>query len=272
MKNIYKIDESVFLKISKYTNIKTYKLYDKGEEIVLSEMEESSYIISNVAFDKDYVVIYTENKLVDDDTVVIDSVYDIKNKRFLNIKNNKELITDIKYTYILKHEIDLKVILSIINVSKLKNVDESAIESAIKYFSADSDEINKKDIIYYIFKTYPELINHRFVDPCISNFELRKIAKSVGGDKLSFFKIPHTLNDISKENEKSNNRKLEENLMNFRPLNNDFNFGNINGMAKNNDFSFEYIYHDDANKDEEYNDVMFEKKLDRLNLANSRKI
>jgi len=272
MKNIYKIDDKVFLKISKYTNIRTYKLYDSGEETVLSEMEESSYIISNVAFDKDYVVIYTENKLVDDDSVVIDSVYDIKNKRFLNIKNNKELITDIKYTYILKHEIDLKVILSIINVSKLKNVDESAIESAIKYFSADSDEINKKDIIYYIFKTYPELINHRFVDPCLSNFELRKIAKSVGGDKLAFFKIPHTLNDTLAKTESVNNKKLEESLMNFNSLNDDFDFNNIVALEKNNDFSFGYIYHDSSSKDDEYNDVMFEKKLDRLNLENTRKI
>lgn len=272
MKNIYKIDENTFLNISKYTNVKTYKLYENGKEIILSEITESDYIKSYVIYDTDYVVIYTENNLVDEDSIVIDSVYDIKEKRFLNIQNNKKLITDIKYTYILKHEIDLKVILSIINDYKLKGVDDGAIESAIKYLSSDSDEINKKDITYYIFKTYNELINYRSVDPCLSPFEYKRIVKTVGGEKLAFFKIPHTFDDDLSKDEKNNNKLLEENLLNFGSLNDDFKFNHMVNIEKNDDFSFGYIYHDSSNKDDEYNDIMFEKKLENLNLKNPKKI
>ncbi len=271
MGKLFKIDENVILKISKYTNVKKFTLYNNFEEIDLFQIEEANYTVTSVAYDKNYIVIYKENKMIDGDSFTICCVYDVKNNKFINFKNDNELITDIKYTYLKKHEIDLKVILSIINVSKLKNVDDGAIESAIKYLSADDNTITKRDIIYYIFKTYPKLFEYRFVDPCISKHELKKIAKAIGGEKLAFFKILHTLKESNKDNIK-NNRELQESLDNFNPFNDEKLRNIVSSKESSNSFSFDFIYKDAPNRDEEYNDVIFEKKLDRLNLDNTKRV
>lgn len=153
-------------------------MIDGDKEVLLSDIETDEYFWNKWVYDENYVVAYSRGCMVNQIPLTVEAAYSIKNKRLLNMQNEriKELL---EFMLICKKGFDLTQILTEINSSDLG------------LLSGD-----KKDIMSYILEAYPQLEKYASLTEKLSVSEYHSIEEELGESTFWLYAIPQDLSFV----------------------------------------------------------------------------
>ena len=195
MKNIIKINDEISIKESRTINKTKIYIIKNNEQILLTNIKTNDYFWCKCAYDENYIVVYSRGCMVNQIPLNIESAYDIKNDKFINLKS-KNIKTILEYMFISKKSFDLAVILSVINFVDSNMATPQEIDNFIKYLTFGNKKINLNDIKLYILNCYPSLKEYTNLKFPISIFKYRKLLDEIERDTFWFHIMPQNLDYI----------------------------------------------------------------------------
>ncbi len=162
-------DENLEYSDSKLTSI---YICVGSEKILLCEKITDDYRSLNYVFDENYIVaIYN---FMDS---FVEAVYDINNKKILELDDEKRRI--LEYMYISDRRFNIEIILQYINEADLKITSEEKITEFEKYITGFNKNISKEEVIDYICEEYPIFEDYKDISAPLSVIDYRKIVEEI---------------------------------------------------------------------------------------------
>ena len=195
MEKITKINDSLSVKEDNRKNRTIISVIDGDKEVLLSDIETDDYFWNKWVYDDNYVVAYSRGCMVNQIPLTVEAAYSMKNKRLLNMKNEriKELL---EFMLICKKGFDLTQILTEINSSDLGLLSDDKKDELRNYLTSGNKNINKKDIMSYILEAYPQLEKYASLTEKLSVSEYRSIREELDESTFWLHAIPQDLSFV----------------------------------------------------------------------------
>lgn len=201
MEKITKIADSLSVKEDNRKNRTIISVIDGDKEVLLSDIETDEYFWNKWVYDENYVVAYSRGCMVNQIPLTVEAAYSIKNKRLLNMQNEriKELL---EFMLICKKGFDLTQILTEINSSDLGLLSGDKKDELRNYLTSGNKNINKKDIMSYILEAYPQLEKYASLTEKLSVSEYHSIEEELDESTFWLHAIPQDLSFVEDAPEK----------------------------------------------------------------------
>ena len=195
MEKITKITDNLSVKEDNRKNRTIISVIDGDKEVLLSDIETDEYFWNKWVYDENYVVAYSRGCMVNQIPHTVEAAYSIKNKRLLNMQNEriKELL---EFMLICKKGFDLTQILTEINSSDLGLLSGDKKAELRNYLTSGNKNINKKDIMSYILEAYPQLEKYASLTEKLSISEYRSIEEELDESTFWLHAIPQDLSFV----------------------------------------------------------------------------
>ena len=195
MEKITKINDSLSVKEDNRKNRTIISVIDGDKEVLLSDIETDDYFWNKWVYDENYVVAYSRGCMVNQIPLTVEAAYSIKNKRLLNMQNEriKELL---EFMLICKKGFDLTQILTEINSSDLGLLSDDKKDELRNYLTSGNKNINKKDIMSYILEAYPQLEKYASLTEKLSVSEYHSIEEELDESTFWLHAIPQDLSFV----------------------------------------------------------------------------
>lgn len=202
MKRIEVINDKLMVEIKKTIKETVVSIIFDQTKTFLANLSKDAYDFIKVAFNKDYIVIYTEitlnitnnsnyTAICKKDNQTVKAVYDIKNKVVLDLSEktdfNSQRKSMLNYMFIEKIPATMSMVLNVINQNNSQLLDDD-----IKYFreclTHNNEDIPQEQIVLHILNKYPQLANYTNLNTPVSEELSEEISKKLG-IKLLWFHI-----------------------------------------------------------------------------------
>ena len=181
-----------------------------GERIVLGDIKTDNYFWSKVVFDENYIVVYTRGCVVNPIPISIEAVYDIKEKRVLDLSNEKLKVL-LEYMFISKKVFKLTNILTFINSEDLNILADESKDDLKRILTCGNKKITDAEVVEYILDKYPVLAKYRNLKGALTFLDYETIVNEIRQEYFEFHLMPQNLSyleDIIIEDKNTNNRNF----------------------------------------------------------------
>lgn len=192
MKREIKITNNLKVEENKKRKRTITSVIENGERKILTDIETDDYFWSKVIFDENYVVVYSRGCMVNQIPLNVEAAYDIKEKRMLDL-SNKKLKVILEYMFISTRGFELTDILTFINNEDLGILDEESKEDLKRILTCGNNKITDEEVVNYILKKYPILMNYRNLRGPLTVIEYKKIEEEIGQEIFRFHLMPQSL-------------------------------------------------------------------------------
>lgn len=192
MIEVVKINDNLKLEIIKEGCEKTLNFYRKSINIESLSFTLGSSLYRDFKYDSNYFIIYSKyfNRPA---SANIEFLYDINNDKKIYLDEYISLDLIIKYMFIYTRDFDIETVLSVINKNNLKMATNEKIENMINYLRSNNENITRDEVVNYILKQYSGLSRYTNLPENISVIEYKKLMEEFYYKKLSFHRMPQTL-------------------------------------------------------------------------------
>lgn len=212
MKREIKITDNLKVEENKKRKRTITSVIENGERKILTDIETDDYFWSKVVFDENYVVVYSRGCMVNQIPLNVEAAYDIKEKRLLDL-SNKKLKVILEYMFISTRGFELTDILTFINKEDLGILDEESKDDLKRILTCGNNKISDEEVLNYIFKKYPILLNYRNLKGPLSVINYKKIEEEIGQEIFRFHLMPQSLKfleEIRLEDTNEDNRNYSQ--------------------------------------------------------------
>lgn len=199
MKNIFRINEELIVEIIEKRKRTIVSIYDKSGKHTLTDIETNDYFVSKVVFDENYMIVYSRGCPVNEIPLNIEAAYDIKEKRVLDLSDEKLKVL-LEYMFICTKDFELTNVLAFINAEDLKILDEEEKDDLKRILTSGNSKISDEEVTKYLLKTYPKLTRYRNLKGPLSVIEYKKIEKEIGENTFKFHLMPQSLDFLEQIN------------------------------------------------------------------------
>lgn len=193
MKRKHVLGEQLILEITERKNRTTVNIIDRGEKKQLARVKTREYFFCKVKLSAGYLVVYTRGCMVNNIPLVIEAAYSIKTREILNLDCDKTRCL-LDYMVISRTAFDIAEVLQLINKEDLEIVEQEKKDDLKKYLTAGTTYFTEDEVIRYILKVYPWLVNYTNLSGPISVIGYRNLIKEIQektvNDLLSFHIMP----------------------------------------------------------------------------------
>lgn len=199
MKKNIKVNDELSIEVVEKRNRTITYIYENGEKKVLTDIKTDDYFWSKVVFDENYVVVYSRGCMVNQIPLNVEAAYDIKEKRMLNLFNEKLKVL-LEYMFICTKGFELTNVLSFINKVDLKILEEEEKDDLKRILTSGNSKISDEDVIKYILNKYPILEKYKDLKSPLTVIEYNKIKDEIGQDIFRFHIMPQSLKFVENIN------------------------------------------------------------------------
>lgn len=208
MKKVIEISDELAITIVIKKTRTMISICHNDKKTILVDNETDEYFWDGVVFNKDYIVIYSRGCQVNQIPLKIETAYDIKEKRVLNLSNPK-IKKAFEDMLIYKRMFELKDILKFINNNNLEEKEENNDLKTI--LTCGNNEISDDEVINYILRQYPILSNYRNLNFPLTDIEYEKILGQLGRGTFPLHSMPQNLKFLEQPNfENTNENEIQE--------------------------------------------------------------
>ena len=201
MKKFTRINENISVTEDIRKDRTIISIIDGDKEIILSDLKTDDFFSNKWVCDENYIVSYSKGCMVNQYPLIIEAAYSIKNKRLLNV-NNEKIKELLEYMLICKKGFDLTKILTEINNSDLGLLSNLEKDELKNYLTSGNINISRDDIIHYILEEYPQLKKYKNLNKKLSVLEYRSIEEELNRSIFWLHIIPQDLSFVEEEQEK----------------------------------------------------------------------
>lgn len=212
MKKNIRINEKLELEELKKRGKTIINIYENNVKKVSVIEKTNDYFWVKYVYDENYIIIYSRGCMVNQIPLNIECVYDIKEKRNIDL-SNKKLKVLFESMYITKRGFDLSNILDFINDEDLQIINEDEKSDLKIILTCGNIKITDDEVLKYIIEKYPLFNEYRNLKGPLSVIQYKKIEEQIGQDIFRFHLMPQKLNFI----EESIINNLEDNR-NFKDI------------------------------------------------------
>lgn len=212
MKREIKIINNLKVEENKKRKRTITSVIENGERKILTDIETDDYFWSKVIFDENYIVVYSRGCMVNQIPLNVEAAYDIKEKRMLDL-SNKKLKVILEYMFISTRGFELTDILTFINNDDLKILDEETKDDLKRILTCGNNKITDEEVVNYILKKYPILLNYKNLRGPLSVIDYKKIEEEIGHEIFRFHLMPQSLKfleEIRLEDTNEDNRNYSQ--------------------------------------------------------------
>ena len=195
MVNVIKINDNISIEVKKSEFRTVITLNRNGEKIILSDSYTDYAIMCDVAYDDNYIVVYTKDNTINQFPLEIECAYNIKTNTFFNVRRNSKLAENLEMMLINKRMFNIAPVILWLNQKDIELGFQDETARFISYLTNDNKNITKDEIVSYILKEYPVLSNYLG----LTLTDCKKVINDIGGECLFLHKIPQI---IDKEEDK----------------------------------------------------------------------
>ncbi len=169
-------------------------LIDNDKRIIMFDQETNEYFWAEYRVNDDYVVVFSRGCMVNNIPLVIESVYDIREKRLVKLNSKTQKVFE--NMLVTKCFIDNASIIAIINKWNVPEEDRKEIDEAIDYLTNGNESITTNQVIEYIFKCYPGLKKFACYPTPFDIYRYKSIRRTLNESGGHFFHImPQRIDD-----------------------------------------------------------------------------
>lgn len=199
MKEIINVNDSLSIEKNKTKNRTILTLRRSDKDIVLSNLKIDEFFWSGFLYDENYIIVFSRGCMVNQIPLTIECAYNIKTNTLIDVKNNRQLCSDLEQMYIDKTSFELYMILPLINKNNLNIAYQEEIDKVKNYLTNGNIDISDEEIKEYILRCYPSLSNYTNLDANLNLIQYRNIVEELGRRYISLHKIPQIIDDSKKQ-------------------------------------------------------------------------
>ena len=200
MKTIDTINENLHIKRNKTQYTTTISVVDDGIETILKRMKTSNVFSCNFAYNNDYIAVYSRGCMANQIPLIIEAVYDIKNKECIE-PLTPEIKNAIEFMIVCKKNLDIDaalIILNNYNLGNLKPENAKRVNDLIDYLTSGNENISLEQIREYILNEKPELKEYTDLVSCMNIEKIIEIRNKLNSLDLFIHSIPQDISFLKK--------------------------------------------------------------------------
>jgi len=209
MNKITNINDELSVREVSEKNRTIISLIDGDEETLLLDVMTDQFFSGGWVSDENYIVAYSIGCMLNQIPPTIESAYSIKDKKFLNVSNEK-IKSLLENMLIYKKRFNLDKVLTAINKSDLGILLDREKNDLVDYLTSGNKNLSRDMVVEYILKKYPKLREYTNLKGNLSVSEYRGVEKEFAMTDFWFNAMPQDLKFVSGlQNDNSNDYTID---------------------------------------------------------------